>query len=99
LTMWPFRRREASTAPMGTAEYYHSEVSACMDALNPKFKRLRRRYSDPAIAAMHTVAALSVCIRDGHMTRDEARDVIRRISELEFGVAAKRGTLTNSAPT
>lgn len=95
--MWPFRRRDASTAPKGTVEYFHSEVSACMDALNPKFKRLRRRYSDPAIAAalaMHTVAALSVCIRDGYMTPDEARDVVRRISELEFDVAAKRGTLT-----
>ncbi len=33
---------------------------------------------------MHTVAALSVCIRDGRMTRAEARHLVLKIAALEF---------------
>jgi hypothetical protein len=85
--MWPFRRRAAARPAPGTAEHFHAEVTACMEALNRRLPRLRHRYSDPAVAAalsMHTIAALSVCIRDGRMTREEARHLVLKIAALEF---------------
>jgi hypothetical protein len=85
--MWPFRRRAAARPAPGTAEHFHAEVTACMEALDRRLPRLRHRHSDPAVAAalaMHTVAALSVCVRDGRMTREEARQLVLRIAALEF---------------
>jgi hypothetical protein len=89
-SMWPFRRRAATAPAPGTAEHFHAEVTACMDALNRRLPRLTSRYSVPAVAAaltMQTVAALSVCVRDGRMTREEARQVVLRIGALEFSEA------------
>jgi hypothetical protein len=89
VTWWPFGpRRAAQTAPEGTAQHFHEDVVACMEALNPRLRRLRSRYTDPALAsalAMHTVGALSACIREGSMTREQARHIVWRIGELEFG--------------
>jgi hypothetical protein len=85
--MWPFRRRAAAQPAPGTAQHFHHEVTACMEALDRRLPRLRNRYSDPVVAAalsMHTVAALSVCIRDGRMTREEARNLVLKIAALEF---------------
>ena len=85
--MWPFRRRAAPRPAPGTAEHFHQEVTACMDALNRRLPRLRHRYSDPAVAAalaMHTITALSICVRDGKMTREQARHIVLRIAAAEF---------------
>jgi hypothetical protein len=85
--MWPFRRRATSAPAVGTVEQFHAEVTACMDVLNRRLPRLTDRYSVPAVAAaltMQTVAALSVCVRDGRMTREDARQLVLRIGALEF---------------
>jgi hypothetical protein len=61
-----------------------------METLNRRLPRLTDRYSVPVVAAalsMQTVAVLSVCVRDGLMTRQQARQIVLRAGALEFGEA------------
>lgn len=85
--MWPFRRRAVTQPVPGSVEHFHAEVQACSDALNRRLPGITDRYSESAVAvalAMQTVAAFSVCVRDGRMTREQARQLVRRIGALEF---------------
>jgi hypothetical protein len=81
------RRVSAPRAPPGTAQHFHEQVVACMEVFNRSLPRLRRRCSDPAVAAalaMHAVGALSACVRYGDMTREQARHMVLQIAALEF---------------
>jgi hypothetical protein len=80
-------RKRSDSPPPGSAEYFHWQVSGCMDALMRTIARLRRRFPDPAVAAalsMHAATALSICTRDGKMTREQAKHIVIRIASLEF---------------
>jgi hypothetical protein len=73
--------------PQGTAEAFHAEVVACMEHLSEPLIELRHRNETTAVAgalAMHLVGCLSLCVRSGKMTREQAAHFVAKIGALEF---------------
>jgi hypothetical protein len=73
-------------APVGSAQHYHEEVAWLCDKLSFKLAPLRHRHPVSAIAAamaIHLVSALSKCLADGCLTRDQIRELILRVVALE----------------
>jgi hypothetical protein len=73
--------------PPGTTEAFHADVVACMERLAGPLIKLMRRYEATALAgalAMHLVSCLSLCVRSGKMTREQAAHFVAKIGALEF---------------
>lgn len=70
---------------------FERQVKAIMKIMTPSLTRLAARQSVRAMAAaliMQTVATISVCVRDGHVTREAAIELVRNLLSLEFGQEA-----------
>ncbi len=75
--------------PEDSAEFLEQEVEIVMHLIIRRVGLLRT-YTLPAIGAafaMHLVAIFSKCVADGHMTSEQAQQLILRIAQLEFDTA------------
>jgi hypothetical protein len=89
------RRRPAS--PPDTREQFDRDVVACTRILGRKLPALGRRYSIQILAvamAMHLRAMLTLGIKDGHLTQEQARQLMHSLLVTTDGPEAAHSAST-----